>query len=269
MTMLVQKPQVTKEQQRRQRQRCERFAAPAAEAIGAADCLFSLLPYEERRCQASSWYEACCQAMLNGNYALLDEWIRRQAGMAAEERFELQDLMTLLRTCRQAAMEIDGWNEDVFSTVDDVINEGLVAIRSKVSWDIPENINYLKPVANEITPVQTCEPEPEGSESPRQGERRSSGRNRLALPIRVRFAEAPARHEEVTHTENVSLRGLYFRTEQRYEIGDSLQITYPFWTAPGAINREYLARVARVDCLEDGTLGIAAGFLEDLRKPPG
>src|SRR5579863_6885380 len=186
--MLLQKPELTKAQTRQQRQRRERFAAGTADAIGAAgQCLFSLLPYQERVRQAASWYDACAQAMLRGNFAPLDAWIRRQACLTAEENFEMEDLMQLLRICRRSAVEIDGWDEDVFSAVDDVINEGLLAIRPKVPWNISDGLNYLK----EAESIPALKPELNASEpidcaETRQGERRESGRNRLALPIRVR-----------------------------------------------------------------------------------
>ena len=87
--------------------------------------------------------------MLRGNFAPLDEWIRQQACLAAEEHFELEDLLQLLRICRRSAIEIDGWDEDVFSAVDEVINEGLLSIRAKVSWNIPDRLNYLKGAQSE------------------------------------------------------------------------------------------------------------------------
>jgi hypothetical protein len=267
--MLLQKPEVTKEQARQQKQRCARFAAGTADAIGSAsDCLFSLLPYQERVRQATSWYDACAQAMLRCNYSPLDEWIREQACRASSENFELHDLLRLLRICRQTAIEIDGWDEDVFSSLDDVINEGLIAIRPKVSWSIPDGLNYLKDANGK--PVElavTTEPEsPKFAADTRIGERRYSGRNRLALPIRIRCKTQAFQCDEITLTENVSLTGLYFSSMENYRVGTQLQVTYPYWTDPGGINREYPARVARLDRLPDGSAGIAIEFLQDLRE---
>jgi len=45
-----------------------------------------------------------------------------------------------------------------------------------------------------------------------------------------------------------------------------LQVTYPYWTHPGGINREYPARVSRLDQLPDGSVGIAIEFLQDLHE---
>jgi PilZ domain len=268
--MLVQKTEVMKAQARQQRQRCERFAAGTADAIGAAGhCLFSVLPYQERVRQAASWYDACAQATLRGNYAPLDEWLRHQACMADAENFELEDLLRLLRICRQSAMEIDGWDEDVFSAVDDVINEGLLAIRAKVSWNISDDLNYLK----EAESKPALQPELNASEpiacaETRDGERRESGRNRLAMPIRVRCTTQQSQGDQITYTQNVSLSGFYFRTQENYQIGSPLQVTYPYWTGPGSINKEYPARVARLDRLPDRSWGVAVEFLQNLRDKP-
>jgi len=266
--MLLQKPEVTKEQARQQKQRCDRFAAGTADAIGSAgDCLFSLLPYEERVRQAASWYEACAQAMLRCNYSPLDGWIREQACRASSENFELHDLLRLLRICRQSAIEIDGWDEDVFSSVDDVINEGLIAIRPKVTWNIPDRLNYLKDTeTTPVGPAVTNATEAPNFMDRRGGERRYSGRNRLALPIRVRCKTEALKCDEITFTDNVSLTGLYFSSMENYQIGTHLQVTYPYWTHPGGINKEYPARVARLDPQPDGSVGIAVEFLQDLRE---
>ncbi len=266
--MLLQKTEVTKTQARQQRQRCERFATETAEAIGAAgQCLFSLLPYQERVRRAASWYEACAEAMLRCNFAPLDEWIREQACKAAEEHFELDDLLRLLRICRKSALEIDGWNEDVFSTVDDVINEGLLSIRTKVSWNIPDHLNYLKvPASKPALQPPSDASDPLASAEVREGERRVSGRNQLALPIRVRCTTGRSPSGEITRTQNVSISGLYFKTQENYKIGSTLQVTYPYWTGPGSINKVYPARVARLDRLPDGSWGVAVEFLQSLRN---
>ncbi len=266
--MRVQKIETTKAKDSRQRQRCERFAAGAADSIGtSANCLFSLLPYQERVHQAAKWYDACAEAMLRGNYGPLDEWIRRQACLAETQHFELEDLLQLLRICRRSAIEIDGWDEDVFSAIDDVINEGLLAIRGKVSWTISDNLNYSKLAeSNSALPPEVSAPEPTALAETREGERREFGRNRLALPIRVRCTTEKSAGEETTRTQNVSMTGIYFRTQATYQIGTPLKITYPYWTDPGSINKEYSARVTRLDRLPDQFWGVAVEFRQNLRK---
>jgi PilZ domain len=258
---------ITKTQERQQKQRCDRFAAGTAEAIGAAQqCLFSLLPYHERSRQAASWYTACAQGMLRCNYAPLDAWIKEQACLANAEHFELRDLLQLLRICRRSAIEIDGWDEDVFSAVDEVINEGIFAIRAEVSWEIPAGLNYLKEaerksaIAPELNALESA-----ANSEVREGERRVSGRNRLALPIRLRHNTEFGQREEITNTQNVSQTGLYFKTQAAFQLQSRLQIIYPFWTDPGSINKEYTAEVARIDRLPDQSWGVAVEFLQNLR----
>jgi len=265
--MLLQKSELTKEQARQQQKKCGRFAAGTAVAIGAAkECLYSLLPYQERVRQAASWYEACAQAMLRCNFAPLDEWIRKQACLAAEEHFELEDLQQLLRICRRCAIEIDGWDEEVFSPVDDVINEGLQAIREKVSWEIPERMNYLNGPENDRASLsELIASDANAGAKVRKGERRVTGRNRLALPIRIRRTTQKNQSDEITLTQNVSLSGFYFKTQIDYPPGSHLKVIYPFWKGPGSINREYAARVARLDPLPDRSWGVAVEFLQNLR----
>jgi len=269
--MALLKSEITKTQERAQKQRCDRFAAGAAKAIGADQlCLFSLLPYHERSRQAASWYAACAQGMLRCNYAPLDAWIKQQACLANAEHFELRDLLQLLRICRRSAIEIDGWDEDVFSAVDEVINEGIFAVRAKVSWEIPAGLNYMndresKPAAvadvNAIESTLISEI--------REGERRVSGRNRLALPIRLCHITEHAQREETTNTENVSMTGLYFKTHTNFPLQSRLQIIYPYWSNPGSINKEYTAEVARTDRLPDQWWGVAVEFLQNLRDKTG
>lgn len=266
--MPLQKTEVTKEQLRQHRQKCEQFSAGTAEAIGAAgECLYSLMPYEERLRQAASWYDACSQAMLRGNYAPLDEWIRGQACLASEQHFELEDLLQLLRICRRSAIDVVRWDEEVFSSLDDVINEGLHAIRANVQWNISGDLNYLDDVDSE--PALKSELSASGPVSRseiQESERRDSGRNRLALPIRVRGSTQQGHGEEITYTQNVSLSGLYFVTVQSYREGAPLRVTYPYWTDPGRINREYSARIARLDRLPDEAWGVAVEFWQNLRE---
>jgi hypothetical protein len=265
--MALLKSEITKTQERAQKQRCDRFAGGAAEAIGAdQQCLFSLLPYHERSRQAAGWYAACAQGMLRCNYAPLDAWIKQQACLANAEHFELRDLLQLLRICRRSAIEIDGWDEDVFSAVDEVINEGIFSIRAEVSWEIPAGLNYLND--GESKPAAMADlNEPESILNPevREGDRRTSGRNRLALPIRLRHTTERGQREEITNTENVSMTGLYFKTKTNFLPQSRLQIIYPYWTAPGSINKEYTAEVARVDRLPDQWWGVAVEFLQNLR----
>ncbi len=208
--------------------------------------------------------------MLRCNFAPLDKWIQLQTCLAAEEHFELQDLVQLLRICRRSAIEIDGWDEDVFSEVDDVINDGLLAIRANVSWNIPDKLNYLHDAGTApASPLKAAMADPLAGAEARDGERRASGRNQLALPIHIRCNTKDRQCDETTRTHNVSLTGLYFRTLENYQIASPLQVIYPYWTGPGSINRVYPARVARLDRLPDRSWGVAVEFLQNLHDKSG
>jgi len=265
--MALLKSETTKTHERAQKLRCDRFAAGAADAIGTdQQCLFSLLPYHERSRRAASWYTACAQGMLRCNYAPLDAWIKQQACLANAEHFELRDLLQLLRICRRSAIEIDGWDEDVFSAVDEVINEGIFAIRAEVSWEIPAKLNYLKHgECKTATILDLDSVESTLNSDARECERRVSGRNQLALPIRLRHTTEHGQREEITSTLNVSMTGLYFKTQANFVLQSRLQIIYPYWTDPGCINKEYAAEVARTDRLPDQWWGVAVEFLQNLR----
>src|SRR6202035_2937246 len=91
-----------------QRKRCARFATEAAERIRSDEkCLFSLLPHQELSRLAGDWYDACAQAMLRGNYAPIDQWIRSQSRLATEQGFASEDILQLLFICRRSAIETE------------------------------------------------------------------------------------------------------------------------------------------------------------------
>ena len=97
---------------------------------------------------------------------------------------------------------------------------------------------------------------------PQQLEKRDKGRLRLARSIRVRPSVPGSEAvEEILETLNVSRYGLYFATACRsYFKGMRLFVTYPYSSAHGAINRDYLAKVMRVDRLPNDLYGIAVQF---------
>lgn len=252
----------------RQDERRQVYAVAAGEALrAAADCQFALLPYEELVRVASTWYEAAAEAMLRGNYASVDDLIRAQAAVAAEQGFTLEDLLELLRICRRVAIEKDGWNEDQFGDVDAVTDDALAALRGKVAWAIPAGLNYVTGETaasrdraqrdQEAAAVAAKAAEP-------RGERRTHTRNKLRLPIRVRGVLAEGPVDEVTRTENVAKGGVYFFSDKLYFKTVRLQVMYPYWSTPGAINHEYPTEVVRVDEREGKAKGVAVKFLVSL-----
>jgi len=258
----------TTKAQARQDERRQRYAAVAGEQLrAAADCQFSLLPYEELVRVASTWYAASAEAMLRGNFASIDDLIRAQARVAAEQGFELEDLLELLRVCRRVAIEKEGWNEDQFSELDAVIDDALAALRSQVAWDIPAGLNYV--TGETAADRERAHEEQQAAAAaakaaePR-GERRIHSRNKLKMPIRVRGGLSSGPVDEVTRTENVAKGGVYFLSEHAYFKGVRLQVMYPYWSTPGAINHEYPAEVVRVDERSGKTKGVAVKFLVSL-----
>ncbi len=253
--------------------RCAEFGAAAAAQIrSAGNCRFSLLPQEELARLASSWYDASAKAMLHGNYSPIIAWTQRQAQLASEQGFSLHDVVELLRICRRGAIEREKWKEEIFCEVDEAINEALVSVSREVAWTTPPDLDYrgiskrqgARCAAEDLGDSQLAAPAAlqESWLGDWSNDRRDFGRNRLRLPICVRI---PGGLDEITHTHNVSRSGLYFITRRSsYAPNMALRITYPYWSHPGAINREYGAQIVRMDRLGDGLVGIAAEFTESL-----
>jgi hypothetical protein len=244
--------------------RRERFAFQAAERIRSAEkCLFSLLPHDELSRMAGDWFDACAQAMLRGNYASIDFWVRTQAERAASQGFAPADLLQMMAICRQAAIDLESWNEDILSSVDEVIEEVFASIHGKIAWKAPEGHAFAI-AASEIEPIwvgRDWVPETEESTS----ERRKFARNRLQLPIRVKSGRN-REIQEVTKTHSISRGGLYFITTREYKIDQSLRINFPYWDDHGGINREYDAKVIRLDRLPGQEWGVGVDFQEDLGR---
>lgn len=243
--------------QRSQQQRRESFAARTADRVQTANnCLFSLLPLDELERLAGGWYEACAQAMLRGNFAATDQWTRRLLEQAGEEGFSLEDVLKLLRIFRSSAVETERWSEDILAEVDGVIFD---AVGGSSGWQ--ESPGEGSP---EVTQGGFGSSGPNPGTEERTSERRIFGRNRLQLPIRIRSAGGGSESQEITRTRSISRGGLYFVTRGNYKAEQLLKISYPYWTDPGAINREYSAKVVRLDRLPDGSQGVAIHFLESL-----
>ena len=240
-----------------QQQRSQSFASRTADRIRAEEhCLFSLLPSDELARLAAGWHEACSQAMLRGNYAPIDKWIRSQSAMAAAEGFSQDDVLHLLRICRGSAFEIEGWNKDVFSEVEEVIKE---AVWDTSGWHVPSEMDAEIQVP-ELPESAFVELEPDDA----AGERRIFGRSRLRLPIRVRSVGGQWQAEEINVTRSISRGGLEFVTLGNYFADQILKVCYPYWTDPGAINRDYSAKVVRLTRLSDRDWAVAIHFLESL-----
>jgi hypothetical protein len=238
-----------------QQERCKNFAALTAERIRAArNCQFSLLPREELARLVANWYESYALAMMRGNFAAIDQWIRFQSERAASEGFAREDVVELLRLCRSSAIETEKWDPDIVAEVDEVVDEALGGTNKWTSAKQREPVEEAQADSEESVPRPT--------KNGRAVERRSFDRNRLQLPIRVRGVGKQSHLEEVTHTQSISRGGLYFVTRETYQANQILKISYPFWTDPGAINCEYPAKVMRVDRISDHAWGVGIQFLD-------
>lgn len=93
-------------------------------------------------------------------------------------------------------------------------------------------------------------------------ERRRRKRVKVSAQVRVRATDTkvPA-FEEVATTIDVSRDGILFSTSrQDFRKGMSVGVTFPFSTAPNALNSEQPAEVVRVSDLGNGQCGIAIQF---------
>jgi hypothetical protein len=258
-----------------QKQRSEGFGAMTAGKIrAAAHCRFSLLPHEHLARLASGWYDASAQAMLSGNYVSIDTWIQTQTQRAAEQNFTLEDVLELLRICRKQAIQEEKWSEEVLIPVDEAIQDALRPVASAVGWTFageqtsaPESSAgpALSSAAEQAKPeTAASEPSLESWLARPWEDRRGFDRNCLKLPIRVRAATT-GNIDELTYSQNVSRGGLYFVTRSTsYKLQMGLIVTYPYWSEAGAINREYRAKVVRLDAMTDGGFGVAIRFTDSL-----
>jgi hypothetical protein len=254
--MPIEKPEVSGAQYK-QEQRCRSFATQAADRIRAdGRCLFSMLPSDELARLAAGWYEACAQAMQRGNYAPIDKWIRSQSAIAAAEGFTQDDVLHLLRLCQSTAFETEHWNENVFSQVAQVIKE---AVWDTSGWQAPSEVDYVAEPPDGSDPSLI-----DSNAGEHASERRTFVRNSVQVPIRIRSIGGPWQGDEVTATRSISRGGLYFFTQRNYFLDQTVVVTYPYRTHPGAITRDYSGKVVRIDRLYDRNWGVAIHFLESL-----
>ena len=97
-------------------------------------------------------------------------------------------------------------------------------------------------------------------------DKRRRHRVRLSCNIHIR-PSLPGGHnfDEVLASENSSRDGFYAATTfTRFKKHMRVFVTVPFSTAPGAINRDYVGEIVRVDILPDGRYGIAVRLLDRL-----
>jgi hypothetical protein len=101
---------------------------------------------------------------------------------------------------------------------------------------------------------------------PTQTERRGSRRCKITQLMRIRPSDPEKDHfDDLRGTISVSRSGVYFQTTVlTYELGMRLFVTMPYSYDAGAINREYLAEVVRVDVLANGMTGVGLKLLMEI-----
>ena len=101
---------------------------------------------------------------------------------------------------------------------------------------------------------------------PTQTERRGSRRCKITQLMRIRPSDPEKDHfDDLRGTISVSRSGVYFQTsETGYEIGMRLFVTMPYSHDAGAMNREYLAEVVRVDSLANSMTGVGFKILMEI-----
>jgi hypothetical protein len=98
---------------------------------------------------------------------------------------------------------------------------------------------------------------------PAKPEQRHWSRVKLSCLVRARPSQPTVEEfDEVLATVNSCRGGFYFATDSaRYKKHLRLFVTFPYSDALGAINRDYIGEVVRVDDLPDGGKGIAVNLL--------
>lgn len=114
---------------------------------------------------------------------------------------------------------------------------------------------------NEVTTTE----EPK---TPQGAERRRRKRIKVSAQLRVRATDPRAEvFTEIALTIDVSRDGILFATTRReFQKGMSVGVTFPFSSAPNALNTEQAAEVVRVSELLDGQFGVAVQFVHTQQR---
>ena len=247
-----------------QRLRLANFANYTAASVrGSQNCEFSRLDDQELLTCVTTWYESCAQAMVRGNYSLIDQWVCMQGSIAAEHGFKLDDLLELLRICRNSAIELERWDPEVLSPVNEVINETLGRGAANPLWKVPADLDYLGGKPANSPSIESATALTVETAVALERERRIAERARVQLPIRILGNGITGyRLDFATHTESISSTGLYFLGQEVFSAGLRLDVTCPYSKDPGAMNKKFSARIVRVDRRPDKSRGFAIQFLE-------
>lgn len=279
--------------------------ALAAVVESASGSGFSTLPTESLQQLGIKFFMACQEAV-DGNAYSVQEWVIKQAELAAGQHMGLNDLLVLCRLCREVAVDEMGWREEQFEEIDLFINEAFQDLSSRLSWEVPGDLDYLKavpppppkppappppapppptptppssppvpvePVAEppEPVPLSPAPAAPPAKPKPpapvaTATEEPRKERRHPRVELEVPVRIRAGLADEVTKTINVSRGGLYFSVRLTYKLGQKVRINYPYSDIPRAKSPEHSAQVVRVD-MDGSGKRVAIMFDKELEGP--
>ncbi|MGH9736010.1 MAG: response regulator [Candidatus Acidiferrales bacterium] len=111
------------------------------------------------------------------------------------------------------------------------------------------------------TVESTAKPGKVESSATSKTDRRRRKRAKMSSPVRVRLVDSASPFQEVCNTVDVSRDGILFASPHSgYWAGQRLEVTFPYSTAPSALNNPQAANVVRVFDLGGGLSGVGVQF---------
>ena len=213
---------------------------------------------------ASVWYEACEQALLRGHFDMIEQAVRKMAEEMRSGGVHLADFLELLRLLRSTAVKMK-WDPNQLDEVDSVIDMLLPHLGNvPEDWRVPVGYSYLHGTVQETPLGPPPEPAP-GPATGARGEKRERTRTKLEFIVRLSPTEPGWGDPEVTRTANIARTGIYVYSTRPYTPGQRLFVACPYSDAPGAINRDYLSQVVRIDITPgQPRKGVAIKFLQTI-----
>jgi len=99
-------------------------------------------------------------------------------------------------------------------------------------------------------------------------DRRRRKRAKMSAQLRVRALNSPTPFEEICKSVDVSRDGVFFLSSHSgYWKGQALEVTFPYSSAPSALNQGQPAEVVRVSDQGEGQFGIAVQFASAKASP--
>lgn len=211
---------------------------------------------------ASIWYEACEQALLRGHFDMVEQAVRKIAEETRSGGFRQADFLELLRLLRSTAVKMK-WEPDQLDEIDSVIDVLLPHLENvPEDWRVPVGFSYLHGTVQEAPLGPPAEPAPAAEA---RGEKRERRRTKLELIARVSPTEVGWGDPEITRTANIARTGIYIYSTRPYTPGQRLFVACPYSDAPGALNRDYLSQVVRIDITPgQPRKGVAIKFLQTI-----